>query len=128
MRNRCQSGFTLLEVVVAFTIFALSFAAILQIFSQRMQSAEISDEYGVALGYAESLLARAGVESDLVAGDQQGEFASGMHWERRVTAYGNSNVDAGSVPLFCVDVSVKWGEAERERAVRLTTLRLSTPR
>jgi len=123
-----QRGFTLLEVLVAFTIFALSFAAILQIYGQRLQNAKMSGDYSVALGNAESLLARVGIEEQLTVGDQHGVFENGMQWRRVITAYGAADATAlPTVAPFRVDVTVSWGNTEPARRIRLSSLRLSTP-
>ena len=55
-----QRGFSLLEVLVAFTIFAISFAMLMQVYSKASNSARLSEEYATALLIARSSLDRAG--------------------------------------------------------------------
>jgi general secretion pathway protein I len=126
MRKTSQAGFTLLEVLVAFTIFALSFAAILQVYSQRLQSVRVSDGYGIALGFAESMLARAGIENELAPGSQEGELDSGLHWRQSISRYGSDRTGEPKGVPYLIDVEVTWNGNGGVRRVQLTTLRLST--
>ncbi len=58
-----QQGFSLLEVLVAFSLFAVSFSIILQIYSKGASSARLSDEYATAVIIAQSSMANIGVET-----------------------------------------------------------------
>ena len=126
--RRGESGFTLMEVLVAFTIFSVSFTAILQILSASTRNDEIAEQYGLAVSHAESLLARAGVESPLAAGESFGDLDGEMRWHQVVTLYGNETSawpadDIVLVP-YRVEVTVSWGEGNRARSLSLSTLRL----
>lgn len=126
--RRREGGFTLLEVLVAFTIFALSFAAILQIFAGGLHNAETADRALVALGHAESLLARAGIEQPLAPGQRSGRFEDGMTWREEVSLYRDAAMTAGEQPAgltpYAVTVSITWQDGGRTREVILNTLRL----
>ena len=130
-RRRAQRGFTLLEVLIAFTIFAVTFASVLQILSKSGQNDKIAEHHGLAVGYAESLLARTGVEAPLKVGESSGELGQGMRWHRRVARHeegtGLSQAAGGRVVPYSVRVTVSWGEGERSRSVTLSTLRLGAP-
>jgi general secretion pathway protein I len=129
-RRRREAGFTLLEVLVAFTIFALSFAAILQIFSGGLSNAEVADRALVALGHAESLLAAAGVEEPLTEGERSGLLPGGMAWRETVTRHSDATtpaVPAAGLQPYRVTVTVTWDPDNgrgRARDVTLTSLRL----
>jgi general secretion pathway protein I len=58
-----QSGFSLLEVLVAFSLFAVSFSIILQIYSKGTSSARLSHEYATAVILAQSSMANIGIEN-----------------------------------------------------------------
>ncbi len=130
MRNRRhqEGGFTLLEVLVAFTIFALSFTAILQIFAGGLGNGAVADRALIALGHAESLLARAGLEQPLAAGQRRGNFDDGMTWVEDVSLYSDAEMTAGEHPAgltpYAVTVSVTWTDGGKTRDVTLNSLRL----
>ena len=56
-----QAGFSLLEVLVAFAILALSLGVLLQIFSRAMSTTAVSGSYSRAAAMAEARLAEVGV-------------------------------------------------------------------
>ena len=135
MKKRSQrraAGFTLLEVLVAFTIFALSFAAILQIFSGGLRNAEVADRALVALGHAESLLAAAGIEQPLAEGERSGELPDGMAWRETIARYSDATTPAAppaGLQPYSVSVTVTWDAGNGlggRRDVTLTTLRLGS--
>ena len=117
-------GFTLIEVLVAFAIAALSLATLMRIFGTGLESARISEAQSRATMVAESRLAAIGVERLLVAGESAGETEDGYRW--RVVASPLADDAAGPVIRYEVTVVVAWGpEGERERDVALRTLRLA---
>lgn len=120
-RGQRQRGFTLLEVLVAFVIFAMAFGAVLQIFSGSLRNASLADDYAIATGHAESLLARAGVESALSAGEQTGSFDNGMRWRLETRPHGPPS---DVLAPYRLDVTVSWDRDGESRSVSLTTLRL----
>jgi general secretion pathway protein I len=72
--GRRQKGFSLLEVLVAFSILALSMGVLMQIFSSGLHNVERSGHHVKAVAIAKSLLARLGRETPVLAGEQSGEF------------------------------------------------------
>ena len=123
-----QRGFTLMEVLVAFTIFSVSFTAVLQILSTSTRNDQIAEQYGLAVSHAESLLARAGIETPLVEGETFGDLGAGMQWRQVVTPYqeeaGGWQAQDMTVLPYHVEVTLTWGEGRRARSLSLTTLRL----
>lgn len=123
-----QQGFSLLEVLVAFSILTLLLGVVLHIFSNGVRMAELSGEYSRAMQMAQSLLATAGVEEKLEEGESRGMTADRYRWRVGVTPYlpEIEEVDFDLLPVvpYRVDVSVGWEEGGAERSVNLTTLRL----
>lgn len=117
-----------MEVLVAFTIFAVTFTAVLQILSTSTRNDEIAVQYGLAVSHAESLLARAGIETPLVAGETTGDLGDGVKWRQVVTLYreqaGTWPAEDAAVLPYNVEVTVSWGEGRRARSLTLSTLRL----
>ena len=74
-------GFSLLEVLVAFTLFSLAMAVLMQIFSRGVNGAALADHYAKATMYAESKLASVGLEESLKEGLNSGKFDDGFAWQ-----------------------------------------------
>lgn len=123
-------GFTLLEVLVAFALLALSLGVLMQIFSGTMRNAERVRETAQATTLAQSLLAAAGVESRLDAGTRSGELDGKYRWQISAVPYalGDEMVPKtpGAVELWEVAATVEWPDATGRTPHRLmlATLRL----
>lgn len=94
MRNATRTtraaGFTLLEILVAFTLLALVMATLMQVFSKGVTNADIADRYAKAAMLAESKLATVGVEEVLAEGDTSGQFNDDFAWRLSVRPYTTS--------------------------------------
>jgi general secretion pathway protein I len=124
-----QGGFSLLEILVAFSILSLSLGVLLRIFAGGGHIAATADEYSRAILTAESLMAKAGVESPLQPGITEGELPGGYHWHINVHPYPfDQGLLGGEQQLgfkpFWVDLTVEWGDEQDPRAFDLKTLRL----
>ena len=124
---RRQNGFSLLEILVAFSILALSLGVLLNIFSTGLRSAMISDEYIHAVAIAESLLAKAGIESTLEQGESHGIEEDKYSWNIHIEPYADDVIDLekGRITPYRITVTVDWKELEEERSIVLNTLRLA---
>lgn len=122
-----ERGFTLLEVIVAFTIVALALSAVFQIFSSGLRSAVVTETYNIATLLAESKLTGMGIEEPLAVGDRSGSFENGYRWLTSVRPYDNGGETSAleAISAFEVTVTVTWGGSMRERTVSLSTLRLA---
>jgi general secretion pathway protein I len=123
-----QKGFSLLEVLVAFVILALSLGVIMRLFSTNLRNIGASERSSQALLVAESVLAKLGVETPLVEGEQTGEEMRGYRWRARVTRFVEPNAvlinEASPVRLYQVDLAISKADASSEPpALTLTTLR-----
>jgi len=85
-----KAGFTLLEVLVAFTLLALAMGIIMQIFSRGVNGADLADRYAKAAMLAESKLATVGVAEALAEGDYNGQFDDNFAWTMTVRAYASA--------------------------------------
>ncbi len=124
-------GFTLLEVLVAFVIFALSFAVVLEIIAGSMRSTIRAKDYSEAALLAQSLMEGVGSEVPLEAGAYQGETDDGIVWVIEITDFEGLNEDTrarelaelNNTRLFWVDLRLEWGDGRRQRDASFTTIR-----
>jgi len=61
MRAKHQQGFSLIEILVAFVILAMSLTVIFRIFSGGLRNVALSEDYAQAVLVAESQLSAIGV-------------------------------------------------------------------
>lgn len=122
-----ESGFTLLEVLVAFLILALSMAVLMRIVSQGLDVLGRAERHQVALQLAESrlveVIARFRPED---RGTQEGRLSGGYRWRSEIEPFWFDNQEAGerySIAPWQIRVSVSWGRRPGER-VTLSTVRL----
>jgi len=133
--TRSQTGFTLLEVLVAFTVFAVLVGSLFQVMSGALQGVGRSDAYGQAALWAQSKLSAIGIETPIEEGTTSGEFDEEYAWELNLSLYqgetsGENLIVFDELPpveLYHVDLVVSWG-GDRPRQARFTTLRSTTVR
>ena len=94
-----QQGFSLLEILIAFSILALSLGILLKIFSAGVNTAVVAEDYTAAVQIAESLMAKTGVETPLQAGQASGLENEKYHWLVEVSPFefNPENVDTTAI-------------------------------
>lgn len=120
-----ERGFSLLEIVVAFTLMALSLAVLMQAFGGGVRLMGNAERLAQAASLAQSQLARVGTEVPLAEGEYQGEWLA-YRWQIKVAPFSLPPplAEHPRWQLFQIDVAVNWVEASRQRAYRLTTVRV----
>lgn len=123
---RSQSGFSLLEVLVAFSITAVTLGILYQVYAKGSTAAILAGEYAEALSIAESKLAGAAVNGAMSGFNFQGRSQDKYDWEIRTEDYGADFNTAGPSWTFSpalVSVGVSWHSQGRLRRVDLQTLK-----
>ncbi|HEY1258692.1 MAG TPA: type II secretion system protein [Stellaceae bacterium] len=121
-----SAGFTLVEILVALAIVALTFGFALQAFSGAFNWVDRNRKTAHALVLAQSTLARVGRDIAVIDGVMSGTDNDGYSWRVDTIPYGDTrNVPAGRLIGHRVEVTVAWTEWQRRRQVQLTTLRLA---
>lgn len=126
--GKFQQGFSLLEILVAFSILSIMLGILLRIFSGGVRVAEITGNYAEAVQIAESLMAAVGVQEEIVEGEQQGEINAAYRWQIDTSVFTPEvdvwDPDSVSVTPYRIDVTVSWPSGTAERSFTLTSLRL----
>lgn len=122
-------GFSLLEVLVALSILALSYGMILQLLGGSSRNASRASDYRQAIMVAESQLSLAATVRDPTmlprAGDVDDKFAWSLDFAR-APELTMSNAASLYVPLQ-VTVQVSWDAGTRNPAsITLSTLRIGS--
>ncbi len=113
-----QRGFSLLEILIAFSILALSLGILLKIFSAGVNTAGVAEEYTAAVQIAESLMNQTSAETPLGPGETAGLENDKYHWQVSVSPFqfrtDNSDVGTIAAELFKIRVVVSWGDIARD--------------
>jgi general secretion pathway protein I len=128
-----QQGFSLLEILVAFSIMAVSLGILLKIFSGGVSAAMVAEDYTVAVQIAESLMAKTGSEIPLKDHQSSGDENDKYYWQLAISPY-TFNIEgfdpkAVKAQLYKVNVTVAWGDGAAgrdDRQIQLTTLKLAS--
>lgn len=135
LTGRCprhvQGGFTLLEVLLAFVVFALSFTVVLEILSGSMRNTVRAREYTEVALIAQSVLDQVGFDIPLEAGSRTAAEEGDYRWEVQVYAFAGEENNARSlelgeltgVDLLEVECLIFWGDGPRQRSARFTTVK-----
>lgn len=124
---KAERGITLIEVMVAFVILALSVTVLLRIFSSGLSNTVISQQYVDAVVLAETRMAQIGTTMEIIPGVESGEAGEKYIWKTVIDPYYPwQGSEDGKVPVsaFVVDVEVSWEEKGRMRNVVLTSIKL----
>ena len=122
--GRSASGFTLIEILVAFVVAVIVLSALYDIYATGLRSGRGSEQYGNAVLLAESALdaLAGGPLTPVVTTDRIGRY------ERRVSVRPRPDLASAQARLavfpYEVEVQVAWREGVRERTVSLSTVRL----
>lgn len=124
-------GFTLLELLLAFVVFTLSFATVLEILSGSMRNTVRARHYSEAALTAQSLMDQVGLEIPLEAGFTANGEAGEYQWEIDILDYTGTGENEHSVELaeltgialLQVDLAISWGEPPREQTRYFSTIK-----
>ncbi len=124
-----QRGFTLLEVLVAFVLFALAFATVMQILTGSVRNTARSQEYTQATLWADSIMAEVGLTVPIESGGSSGNFNDKYSYILDISEYemiiGEDSLVSESLPveLYRVAVEVSWGESGNPARATFVTLK-----
>ncbi len=129
--GRSERGFTLLEVLLAFVIFALSFATVLEILAGSVRSTTRARDYTEAALLAQSLMDMVGVEIPVEDGLVNGEAHGGYRWQLTLSPYEPQSqedrylelAELSGALLYWVDLDIAWDDGRRNQQAHFSTVR-----
>lgn len=117
-----QSGFTLIEILVAFAVATLLLGALYQIFATGLRSSVAAENLSGAVLLAQSALdAAAGTPPSVSVTDDKIDGYERRTSVRRRPDLAPDDQQAALIP-YEVEVTVTWRDGRRERQVSLVTL------
>lgn len=130
-----QQGFTLLELLLAFLVFALSFAVVLEILSGSMRNTVRARHYSEAALTAQSIMDQVGLEIPLEDGTRMSGESGSYEWELDITMYEMAEQGLGPTQVQDVDrtellevlLAVTWGEPPRQQTYEFATVKATVP-
>ncbi|MFC3193126.1 prepilin-type N-terminal cleavage/methylation domain-containing protein [Marinicella sediminis] len=132
-KRRSHQGFTLIEVIAAFTILSMTFMVILEILSNSSANTIKSSERSQVAMLAQSLMDEVGILIPVEEGTVSGQFDERYKWDISIQPYevsyeGNVAMDFAPVELFMVQLNISWQDnRDKRRSIVFSTLRAMTP-
>jgi general secretion pathway protein I len=133
-----QTGFSLLEVLVAFVVLALVLGVLMQIFSGGIRNTNRATHHQEAILLAKSKLASVGIEIPLQLGEITGSFGKRYHWKLNIShhqddgiqSYDQNAATALIVPVILLNTTIEvfWNEPDASGSVKLQTLKMARVR
>lgn len=116
-----SAGFSLLEMVVALAILALSLGALYQATGGATRNASVDEEYAYGVELARSLLADNG-KVPYSGANLSGETNGGFKWHVKSAPLQFGRTPSPEAPLHAIEVQVSWMDAGKQRAVVLNSV------
>ncbi len=119
-----NSGFALIEILVAISVLAISLVVIFQLFSGGLKSRTLSEQYARGVFHAREKMAEILLVPDLSEGETEGEFEDAYEWQAVITRV-VSGEDEEKLPakLLNVKIRINWREGEKEKSFVIDTLK-----
>ncbi|MEO7066138.1 MAG: prepilin-type N-terminal cleavage/methylation domain-containing protein [Rhodanobacter sp.] len=124
-----QAGFSLLEVIAAILLLALTFTALMKVAAGSISLTQNAAAHSEAAMWARSKLDSVFVMDPIKLGTSSGQFDKTYRWQLHVTRWSPPlpPEQASSLQLYQLDLNVLWGAAARPRSAHFQTLRLAGP-
>ncbi|HWD28594.1 MAG TPA: type II secretion system protein [Rhizomicrobium sp.] len=121
MRSDAQSGFTLVEVLIALAILGLSFTVLYRIMSDDLERTRRARDEAVAMSLLQSTMALAEAQSR--PQDSDGNTSNGFAWRVAVEPAGGARA-GWPVDAVTLTATVSWRDGKMLRTRSLSELRV----
>ena len=121
-----NDGFTLIEILVAISILAISLAVILQLFSGGLKSSRLSDEYTRGIFHAREKMGEVLLSKEVSAGETEGEFSDSFRWKCQIELIEGVEEDEEKLPfnMFNIRVDIVWDVGDKEKRFQVSTIKI----
>jgi len=122
-----QRGFTLMEILVAVMILAISVVVILQLFSGGLKSSRLSGDYTLAIFHAREKMDEILLQDEMTDEVLEGEFDDGYEWRVNVKYIEPDEEDKRSpvVDSFNIDVNINWFYGNKKKDFKVSTIKIA---
>ncbi|MGB5453619.1 MAG: type II secretion system protein [Sedimenticolaceae bacterium] len=122
---RTARGFTLIEILVALTLFAVVGGALLQLFQSGLRGARLAGEQAHAALLARSKLTELQAYTGLQPGILAGAFVDGYRWQAVLREGPRHDGPPASLQPLDLELTVTWGEGTEPHSFVLDSLLLT---
>ena len=128
---KANNGFTLLEVLLAFVVFALSFTIVMEILSGSIRNTVRAREYTEAALVAQSVMDQLGLDFPVEQGANYSGESGDYQWEVSIFRYEEvaqnmHSIELGEltgIELLQIDLFISWGEPPQVKSNSFSTVR-----
>ena len=122
-----SKGFTLLEVLVAMTIMAMTIGVLMNVYSSVLERSSLSMDYRAATNIAQSVLKEKMRIGDRLNSHMEGQYDKKFKWAIDVELFDEGGQIHGArelLSLYAINISVQWTHKHKTRKVHVNTIRL----
>ena len=125
--GRDQCGFTLIEILVAVMILAISVVVILQLFSGGLKASRLSGDYTRAIFHAREKMDEILLQDQMMNEVLEGEFDDGYQWRVDIQYIEPDEEDKGKpvVDSFNIDVNINWFYGNKKKNFKISTIKIA---
>lgn len=120
-RRSSSAGFSLLEMLVAISILAVSLAALYQAASGATRNVRVDEKYAYAVELARSLLADNTIVP-LNGTSIRGETSGGFRWRVNTSPVDLNRTSMAIGSLHNIEVGVSWADGSKSRELVLNSV------
>jgi len=108
-------GFSLIEMVAAFLVFAIAMGVLMQILAGSIANTRRSADYTMAALWAQSKLDTVGVGEPIEAGHSDGEFDDTYRWDLEITQVDPLTVEPAEQPTMMASTRMSASQVEAQQ-------------
>ncbi|MBE1159406.1 prepilin-type N-terminal cleavage/methylation domain-containing protein [Dyella sp. 7MK23] len=124
-------GFSLLEVIAAILLLAVTFGALMEVAGGSIRLSQNAARHTQAALWARSLLDTHFALDPIQPGVSQGQFNDYYRWRMSVVPWVGPGValapNPNAMQMYRIDLDVMWGSSPFEQKAHFSTLRIGSP-